>query len=96
MKKESTGEPLKVLASRTMPNQTQLTKCELDGAVFYVRENFWNGEKILEVCAPDWRWQRACEVVWIEDSLKRKIIKNPDFTEEWAERELAGGTEAKA
>lgn len=93
MKTETTGDPLKALASKALKDGSQLTKCELDGEVFYVRENLLNGEKVLEVCAPDHRWERACQVVWIEDSLKRKIIKNPDFTAEWAEKELADGTQ---
>lgn len=95
MTEEMCGEPVKVLASKTLATKSQLTKCDLEGIVFYVRENTLGGEQVLEICAPEAAFERIWKVVWIEDSLKRKIIKNSGFTAEWAEKELSDGTQTQ-
>jgi len=93
---ETQGSPIELVATKTFPSGAQLTKVRIDGQVCYIRENAVavskvQSEQILEICAPDWIWDRASQVVALEDSLKRRIQKNMDFTEEWAEKELASG-----
>ena len=93
---ETQGAPIEVVASKKFPSGAQLTKVRIDGQICYIRENAVavskiQSEQILEICAPEWIWERASQVVALEDSLKRRITKNMDFTEEWAEKELANG-----
>lgn len=87
---------LDVLGSKMYPNKAQLTKIrhkdDLSGkeAVFYVRENrTGDGVQILELCAPEDDWTRIAGIVGCEDSVKRPITKAADFTEAWAEAQLA-------
>jgi len=97
--KESENRPIEtegkieVLASKKFPSRAQLTKAKVDGCIFYVRENWIQKSKIqveqvLEILCPDSMWDRCCEVVRLEDTLQRRIVKNPDFTLLWAETEL--------
>src|SRR4029077_16600202 len=91
---ETQGSPIELVAAKRFPSGAQLTKVRIDGQVCYIRENAVAGskiqsEQILEICAPEWIWERASQVVALEDSLKRRISKNMDFTEEGAEKELS-------
>lgn len=88
---------LDVLGSKMYPTKAQMTKLrhkdEMAGTdtVFYVRENVTpDGVQVLELCAPEADWARIAGIVGCEDSVKRPILKAPDFTPEWAEAELAG------
>lgn len=88
--REVDGAALEVLASKrlTVP-AGQLTKCRLDGVVFYIRENFVDvdgGKKqVLELACPDFYRKRIESVVGVEDSLGRAVVLNPEFTAIWAE-----------
>lgn len=103
---ETEGSPIKVFASVEVvlnaQNKSQLTKAELDGVLFYVRENAGptgpegKGEHWLELCAPEPYWLRISGIVTCEDSLERKVRKNPEFTAEWAEKVLADGAKAQS
>lgn len=91
MPTETEGTPVVVLDSRiltTPAGLSQLSKCSLEGTVFYVRENVADGKKFLELCAPEFYWLRISGIVKCEDSLERPVIKNEEFTVEWAERML--------
>lgn len=90
---ETEGSPIEVVASKRFPSGAQLTKAKVDGVFFYIRENAiavskFQSEQVLEILAPDHMWERCCQVVQVEDSLKRRIMKNPEFTLLWAETEL--------
>lgn len=98
--KETDGSPLQVLASKLLP-AGQVTKCRLDGVVFYLRESLAVDEamtdvfgerptkQVLELLAPESSWKRIENVVKMEDSLKREIVRNPEFTAAWAEAALS-------
>lgn len=92
------GTPIKVIASVEVilneKSKSQLTKAEIDGVVFYVRENAGDGKLWLELCAPEFDWLRISGIVRCEDSLDREVRKNEDFTTEWAEKVLADGAAA--
>jgi hypothetical protein len=90
------GSPLYVVATKTFPSGAKLTKATVDQTVCYIREaaiavSKFQSEQILELWAPDWIWDRCAQVIKVEDSLKRDIRRNPDFTPEWAEGWLASG-----
>lgn len=91
---EKTGNPVIVLAMRTLDNQAQVTKCDLDGVVFYVRENAGHGVLWLDLCAPEAHWHRIANAVGCEDSLKREVRLDPAFTPEWAEQVLRDAPKA--
>jgi hypothetical protein len=95
---ETEGTPIRVIASVEVilneKNKSQLTKGEIDGVVFYVRENAGEGKLWLELSAPDYHWLRISGIVKCEDSLEREVRKNDDFTAEWAEKVLADGAKA--
>lgn len=103
---ETEGSPIKVMASVEVvlnaQNKSQLTKAELDGVLFYVRENAGptgpegKGEQWLELCAPEPYWLRISGIVTCEDSLERPVRKNPEFTAEWAEKVLTDGAKAQS
>lgn len=86
---ETEGQPVQMIASRTLPNKAQVTKCSLEGVVFYVRENAGAGKAWLDLCAPEFHWLRLSGIVKCEDSLEREVRKDPAFTAEWAEQVLA-------
>jgi hypothetical protein len=86
---ETEGEPIRMIAHKTFPSGTQLSKCSLDGQVFYVRENTFEGRQVLELLAPEPVWLRLSGIVRLEDSLEREVRRNEAFTEEWAEKELS-------
>jgi len=97
--KESENQPIEtagkiqVLQSKKFPSGAQLTKAMVDGCIFYVRENAiavnkFQSEQVLEILCPDPMWDRCCDVVRLEDTLQRRIVKNPEFTLLWAETEL--------
>lgn len=91
---ETQGAPVELLISGvldTPAGPSQLTKCSLDGVVFYVRENGGGGIKWLDLCAPDFYWQKIAGIVKCEDSLEREIRRSDDFTVEWAEQLLSNG-----
>lgn len=87
---------LEVIGSKMYPSRAQLTKVKHTDdhtkavMVFYVRENVTpEGKQVLELLADESDWSRAAGIVGCEDSLKRQILKSPEFTVEWAEAELA-------
>lgn len=84
-------EPIKVLATVVLPPaNAQVTKILVAGQVAYIRENFSiaDEENILELCAPEESWAKISAVVVLEDSLRREVRKNPEFTEAWAEEAM--------
>ena len=83
--KETEGEPIRIAAHKRFPSGALLTKCDLDGQVFYVRENTAEGQQVLELLAPEPVWLRISAIVKVEDSLKREVRRNEAFTAEWAE-----------
>lgn len=85
---ETAGKPVTLLAVATLPNKAQVTKAELDGILFYVRENAGNNVLWLNLCAPEQHWARIAAVVGCEDSLKREVLLDQSFTPEWAEQAL--------
>lgn len=108
---ETEGTPVKLIASVEVvldaQNKSQVTKLEVDGHIFYVRENAGPtgeagpdgkpiGVKWLDLCAPESQWLRISGIVFCEDSLKRPVRRAADFTAEWAEKVLADGAGAKA
>lgn len=91
---ETEGAPVELLISGvldTPAGPSQITKCSLDGVVFYVRENGGSGAKWLDLCAPDFYWKKIAGIVKCEDSLEREVRRSDDFTPEWAERLLSNG-----
>lgn len=79
-------DPIKVLTTVLIPpTNAQVTKILVDGQVVYIRENFVNGENILELCAPEESWAKIAAVVVLEDSVKRGVWRNDEFTLAWAE-----------
>jgi hypothetical protein len=100
--KESENQPIEtagkiqVLQSKKFPSGAQLTKVTVDGCIFYIREaaiavNKFQSEQVLEILCPDHMWDRCCDVVRLEDTLQRRIMKPelmPEFTILWAETEL--------
>lgn len=86
---ETQGSPIEVLGSKKFPSGAQLTKAKVDGIVCYIRENVTpEGEQILELCVSEQVWDRCAQVIKLEDSLKREIRRNADFTWPWAEKEF--------
>lgn len=91
---ETEGSPVKLLISGvldTPAGPSQLTKCSLDGIVFYVRESGGAGVKWLDLCAPNFYWPKIARIVRCEDSLDREVRRSEDFTVEWAEQLLSNG-----
>jgi hypothetical protein len=89
---ETEGAPVELLISGvldTPAGPSQLTKCSLEGVVFYVRENGGGGIKWLDLCAPDFYWQKIAGIVKCEDSLEREVRRSDDFTAAWAEQLLS-------
>lgn len=88
MPTETEGKPVELIAARvlaTPAGPSQVTKCSLDGVVFYVRENAAGGQEWLDLCAPDFYWLKISGVVKCEDSRLREVRKSGQFTPEWAE-----------
>jgi hypothetical protein len=91
-KKETVGNPLKVVLSKKLPGGAMLSLCDLDGVRFYVRENVLpDGKQVLELEAPEEAWLKLSAIVKIEDSLSRDVIRNENFTVKWARKELGLG-----
>lgn len=93
---DTAGESIVILAQARPHPTSQLTKGRLEQDVFYVRENTVNGQNVLELCAPENRWQHIANIITLEDSLKRSVFKSDLFTAEWAEKELARAKETPA
>jgi hypothetical protein len=94
---ERTGKPIELLAEKalaTPAGPSQVTKCALDGVIFYVRENVSYGKQWLELCAPDFYWKLIAGIVTCEDSRERTVLKNELFTAEWAEQVLSDAQKA--
>lgn len=97
--RETEGAPIECLASKSLP-AGQVTKCRLEGVIFYVRENLMVDERmadvfgerptkqVLELLAPESSRRRIETVIRLEDSMKRDVVLNPAFTEAWAEAAL--------
>lgn len=86
--KETSGVPVQLVASKLL-EAGQVTKCRLENDVFYVRENLVGGKQVLELLAPDPAWKKIEGVIRLEDSMGRDVVRNPEFTVEWAEMVLA-------
>jgi hypothetical protein len=86
--KETSGAPVQLVTSKLL-EAGQVTKCRLENDVFYVRENLVDGKQVLELLAPDQVWKKIEGVIRLEDSMGREIVRNPEFTVEWAEMVLA-------
>lgn len=79
-------DPIKVVWSVSVPPaNAQVTKILVAGQVAYIRENFVDGKNILELSAPEESWAKIAAVVVVEDSVKREVRRNAEFTEAWAE-----------
>lgn len=87
---EKIENPIEVLSSvRIPPSQAQVTKVKIGDDIVYIRENVADGANVLELCAAEEVWGKVAAVVVVEDSLKREVRRNPDFTADWAEAMLA-------
>lgn len=86
--KETSGAPVQLVASKLLA-AGQVTKCRLEDDVFYVRENLADGKQVLELLAPEVAWSKIERIIKLEDSMGRAVVRNPEFTEAWAEAALA-------